>query len=74
MADEVLSGIYAMALFRVARRAEKVRQYGEDLSTLGGLLGRSERLRKTKDEIIQKESSTKNPSIILFKPDTRYNM
>ncbi len=34
-----------MALFRVARRAEKVRQYGEDLSTLGGLLGRSERLR-----------------------------
>lgn len=45
MADELLSGVYAMALFRVAKRAEKVREWGEELSALGGLLGRSERLR-----------------------------
>ena len=45
MADELLSGVYATALFRVARQAERVREWGENLTVLSGLLGRSERLR-----------------------------
>lgn len=45
MADEVLSGIYATALFRVARRMERVREWGENLQTLKEVLERSAALR-----------------------------